>query len=1186
MKEKIEQLAKGNFRYELPKLLLSMETIDLTIETGSTYQGSFLIKNSEGSRMKGVLYSSSRLLHLETERFIGEELNLRFYYIADYLNAGDEFDEEINLVTDCGEVTIPVHITIEAPYCDTSIGKVKDLYQFANLAQTDWTEAKQVFKSEKFEKVIQYYDKQNLLLYQSLVKGSSISQSMDEFLIAVHKKTPITISVDKTVLEYEAGPYNFMDRIVLTKEGWGYGEIRISTGASFLELERKIIWTDNFSNGQCEVNFIVKTEGMKEGLHEDVIVIETITQRLEIPIKVHCSRNKKLNLQKYKKIKHLKYGLMKNYLDFRFNHISASKYASIAGNLISNLIHQDTEKAIYSLYQLHLQLITGKDATAKAFVFALEEKYDDLKTSDEAGYALLLYLKTLQKKSENDILEAYAQVKEIYKRNTDSDWVFWCLLYLDPAYENNHGKKYQDIKQQYENGGRTPLLYYEACALLFEDPSLLRTLNSFEQQLMAFLIRQNMMTKEVAQIISYLIGKEKVYSQLNLWILAKIYEKFKLKEALQGILSLLIRGHIRNSRYHMFFEEGIAQQLRLTELPEYYVYTLDENQYVPLHPSIITYFNFTNHLPDRKKAFYYCCLLENAKSNEELIDLHQEEVLGFIRQQLQNGAESQHLAVLCDAFLTEEAISQEMASQLCNISFAYVLECNNKKIRSVEVYHKELMTQEIVSITDGKALIHLMTDNAQIILVDKNDQRFYVTVGYSLRKLCYLEKFYGKMQELIQVNPRLLLYLADKVEYYQKFDEQAVELRKTIALLPDLTREYRKDFIQTLIHYYYDNFEGEILESYLMQIDLHMIERNGRAKLIEYMIIRDLYSVALKAMEDLGYEGVDVKRLLKLCQRLISYADGIPAEDKMLTDISHYVFLHGKYDIPVLEYLIRYFNGTTGQMYGIWKTAKENNLDTSDLEERLLGQMLFAESYMCDAKAVFLSYNHRGCNRKLIRAFLSYISYKYLIFERDLEAEFFEVIRQELSYGDNEVALLALLKFYSDLEQLSDSEINFIDYHLNQLEQKGILLPFFQKFKKNMRIPQSMYDKYYIEYRTNPRNMVTIHYLLEDGQEQREFEKEEMRNCYYGIFAKEFILFNNEELQYYITERKEDGSEIITESSTIRICPEAQQYEENNYSRLNLAIEALDMRDEITLDELLQAYVRLDYDIDMMFRQI
>ena len=64
VKEKIEQLAKGKFEYQLPPLLLSTEQIDIRAEAGKPCYGSFTVSNKKKRRMKGVIYSDKILFEI------------------------------------------------------------------------------------------------------------------------------------------------------------------------------------------------------------------------------------------------------------------------------------------------------------------------------------------------------------------------------------------------------------------------------------------------------------------------------------------------------------------------------------------------------------------------------------------------------------------------------------------------------------------------------------------------------------------------------------------------------------------------------------------------------------------------------------------------------------------------------------------------------------------------------------------------------------------------------------------------------------------------------------------------------------------------------------------------------------------------------------------------------------------
>ena len=58
-------------------------------------------------------------------------------------------------------------------------------------------------------------------------------------------------------------------------------------------------------------------------------------------------------------------------------------------------------------------------------------------------------------------------------------------------------------------------------------------------------------------------------------------------------------------------------------------------------------------------------------------------------------------------------------------------------------------------------------------------------------------------------------------------------------------------------------------------------------------------------------------------------------------DLCHYVFMNEKYDEAVLRYLVVCFEGSTKEMYLLWRAAKRFDLETHKLEERLLTQILF-----------------------------------------------------------------------------------------------------------------------------------------------------------------------------------------------------------------------------------------------------
>ena len=709
-------------------------------------------------------------------------------------------------------------------------------------------------------------------------------------------------------------------------------------------------------------------------------------------------------------------------------------------------------------------------------------------------------------------------------------------------------------------------------------------LKLFELQVLAFAVRHQALSRETALRTAYLALQEKEYSKVLLFVLQEAYERFHEKDILAAVCHMLLIGKNYTTKSFSWYMLGIREGIQEEGLQEAYLTAAPDDTSVALEHSVLNYFAYNNALSDERKSFLYANILLHRNAYASVLADYEKQIESFTLEQLEKGVINRNTAVLYDEILPHVALTSQIASGIPEICFYYEIACDCPNMVAVCVAHKELGEEVCVPLHDGHAYIELFTENAEVLLCDAKGNRYISTVDYGLDKLVHLESLFERCDELIGDHKKLLLNLAEKAQYSQRGEDGNVELRARVTRIQGLNPEYMRDYVKALIYHHYDNYENDALENYLLQVDLRALATAERIRVIEYMILSDLFNVALKALDEFGFEGVDVKRLARLCNRLITNADGMEKVDVLVAVCAH-VFEAGKHDEVILRYLTDYFYGTTLQMFEVWKAARTMELDTLDLEERLLGQMLFAESYISSAKVVFNNYYRSGSNKRLIRAFLSYYAYKYLLNDRLVEQDIFEIMRREIAYEDNEVCLLAIMKWYSTLEQMTDAQVTFVDMHLNRFEQRGVILPFFRDFKGSMRIPQNLYDKYYVEYRTDPKKKVMIHYTFESARGESGYVTEEMTNVCYGIFVKEFVLFSNESLQYYIVEQ-DDEEEIITESVQVRLAPEQTDGEDTKYYQLNEIIAARDLQDETTALKLLDHYIRREYAITQLFKPL
>ena len=132
-------------------------------------------------------------------------------------------------------------------------------------------------------------------------------------------------------------------------------------------------------------------------------------------------------------------------------------------------------------------------------------------------------------------------------------------------------------------------------------------------------------------------------------------------------------------------------------------------------------------------------------------------------------------------------------------------------------------------------------------------------------------------------------------------------------------------------------------EEYLKKLDYQEYAAGYRIQLLEVLISRGLYSQAMSVIEESGYEGIRPESLLRLTSRMLTKCE--MAEDEELLALASDVYRMGKYDEVILKYLMDYRFGPLDELLSVWKSAHGFDMDTYELEEKLLGLLMFTSDY-------------------------------------------------------------------------------------------------------------------------------------------------------------------------------------------------------------------------------------------------
>lgn len=1179
MRQKIEKFANGIFSYEKPLLELSDSEIKLTVIAGKETQASFIVSNDHDLPMRGFCLCNSEFITLKDDTFEEDENEVGIILSAFNLETGTKVSTVIDVITEFGEASVVVEAEIVAPYIETSIGHTSDLFHFANLAISNPHEAKDIFKTEDFKKIIIGNSPECRNIYRNLSGAANTSLVLEEFLIAAKKKSSMDFSINASKLIYDAGDTAFVDKILIRKNNWGYSQLKVEVEGSFIEPERSLIWTEDFENNEFWLKFAINPEKARFGKNFGCIKIETLGDEVEIPIVCNKPSPYSKSLKAVHREKEIRLGLIKNHLDYELDRIDEETYTANAESSLDMLRAFGDPGNIENLYRLYLKYKAGKKEEA---VKEFDEKYDklcDLEDVNISSLALFIGAVVHEEKPSGDYCSALRRQYENNKK------LFSLLLYLkiDDRERFSKRQRFEELKNCYLEGDKNIFGLIEGIRLICIEPMLLKEITRFEIACLMEGLKFGIVNKLVGLQLSYICIREKETGLCIINILKAFYELFHQKELLEAICTHIIMYKRPLPDAYTWLEMGVNEQMKLKGLFEKCLEVADTSKELLPRP-MLTYFAAADDLAPSLAEALYANIINFCDKSDNLFVMYRIRMEKFAEKSLERGAFNKNLAVIYDKMLRVENLNSKCIAALPEILFKHEIKTDWRRVRSVAVSHKELRDPDFVRYENGSAIADIFTDDPVIVLLDREGNRCVASFRIDTEKMVKRPDLTKIMMEKCVADKRVILNRLEQAAGFGRTNDEAVSLCIKCVEMDGLEDGFLLECRKNLIQYYYDNLEGELLENQLIKVDLKELEYGDRIHMIELMIFRELYNLALKNMEIYGYYGVSAKRISRLCSVLIrSNSDQI--NSKLFMQLCIYSFEKYKPDKLILSYLEKNFEGSTQELYDLWLSCHEIGIDTIDLEERLLRTALFTENDMNFIKEVFAIYYGHCSSGKLVRAYLSYLAYGNLVCGNMLDSNILEIMRREVNYSENDICTLTLLKDYSTRKSFTSQEKTFIEYQIKKMEAKGLLLPFFKDFSDEIRIPKQMRDKYYVEYHTDSDRKVRISYNFIGNDSTDSFMEEEMKDVGFGIYIKEFILFYGEVMQYFITETVDDRN-MITESREVSLDPEHFGREECRYHQINLIITAKEMNDEKTVIKLIENYQFNDYAIKRLFEPV
>ena len=1177
MRERLGSLALGHVDYGKSALILSSGSVEMNVTAGTVEKGSFEITNSAGlTHVKGIVRSTDSRVRVWDDRFVSGTVRIRFEVDARFEDPDTLIEGFFRIVSSVGEKDLPFCFTVTASDTDLS-GGIETLDDLAELARTDDGAAFGLFTSPGFRRVPFMENGNFQVLYSGLMAGGGKRLALEEFLTGTGAKEPVHLAMNTSPRSYILSGMPISDSLTVTRNTWGYVHIEARCDSDILILEKNSYGADDFEGGSLYVRYRVDPRALHAGKNFCRIRLDSDKQSFSVEIQVRnagTSDSEEITARQA----YLNYQDL--YLNFRRG---GGRERAILGRMQNELGRvKNTPLGDTDLFRMQLAeayVLQGRTDEARLVTGEAAVRISENRGADPAAYCYYLYVNSLlnpgeaQEKVLADNLLVYSEGMDL-----PDDIIVQLLLTADPAMNANPSMKLSQMKGWYRLGCRSGFLFMEACSIASAYPELLRVLEPFEQQVLDFGAKHRMISGKLEAKAASMAMHMKNPTRAFVRTLMEICSQRETPEMITAICSLLMQAGCRETEYFGWYRLGVENDVRLTGLYEYFLYSMPDDYREAWPRMVLIYFSYNAVLDTAAGARLYRYVTDHPDRDQEMEARYRIQIERFVREQLLAGAVNADLAALYEEYLTEDVIDDEMAAALPDVVFANSIRCEDSRIRSAVICYEELQGETVVEFRDGLAAAPIYTDRARVLLQDIRGNRyesFPVTVlplinSGELRRIC-VER--NPSDEMIILNrcSRLRLRAAASAS-------DAAYLQQLLHFT-DLHPVYRRKLFTQLTSWYLSHPDEEGADAFLLSADQASLEPKDRGRVVDLMVTRGLLPEAWRVIERFGPSGTDPEKLAELTDHMI--AERLMGYDEKVLDMARVCFAAGTADARIFEYLCLHFNSSSAQMYSLWQMSCEAGADTHDLEERLLGQMLFSgQTEHIDE--LFRAYAAKtSCDEVIVKAFLVVKSWLFVMKEEPVDPEIEQYMASMIDQSElkalPDISLISLtLSMSKKPSALTADGKDLCARMLKKLWNAGYLFGYFGKFAGRVELPEDLADKAIVEYKGQAGRDLEIVWKFPDGTE----ETAPLPEMIDGLYAAAVPLLYGEEAEYEV---RGIGMDDVLSRGKIRGTGALQEGAKTRTALLNRILAGSGTDDEEKLGEDVLDYALTDALVDHWF---
>lgn len=1169
MEQKIFDFCEEKFRYELPKVQFSTECLDLKKRTGAEATGSFRLfleegRGREGERIRGYFTCENSLIEIFPMTVDVESAEITVRADASYLLSGEVREGSLFFISDHGEYEIPYRLAAEERSLRLGELRVESLEEFVALAKENFQAAVKLFFMDSFEEVLlKGYGRERVVRKGLLFSGDKF-QALEEFLCFLRKKERVVCRAEKTRYEFHVTGKPMQYKLRLHKNTWGYFRAKVLVEGGFIRLNKEEITEKDFVENECVLDLYVDSAEMTGMKRLSKVRVLGLQNEIEIEVHLINVAGTRLSLGGKRKRQEGIENAIKAYYNYRMKSISLKELTKILrATLYEDKKERRGEEVSY--IGAYLDYLNGNEGDARK---VLEENKRWEKTP-LAG-AMETYLEYLM--AGEGQKNGFQKKMEDFAENYGVMEAYFFIMNMEERFETNLANKVELLAKLYQAGMNRSFLFLETWLVFEKEAELVTRLDGLTIRAFSRAIRFGYkIKKELVEKFAYLAGKLREYHPIVMGILKEMYEREKSEEVLAAICSLLLKADKVFSDTGYWVKLGIKEGIKVTGIYELYMETLGKEDKIP--SSVFVYFLYGNSLSREKKARMYAYLLryKEEKELQEFYEKYREQIREFSIKELERGEMSENHIFLYKEGMKEREFVERVVHFLPNLVYKAEVKVENKNYSSIAVVHKELKKPILYSISSGRGYPDMLVGSSYFF--SDGEGRLYLPEEEVFgRQLFEYDRYLEMLRREGEENIFTSLALLRKHENGR--GEIISELANILLPLEEIEEETKLKLRKSLLRYYEEKSDFLRFEETLRDIPLKQLGEEDRREIAEPVLRNHIKGFGKEVIQLCGVNQIRIETLADFVKKSLSEAVE-KEEEGVLLEAGLRLFREEKGFDTLYAWMADRLEAPVSVLLSLFRKLTGKEFLNVAFTEKIMEQMLFTETVTEETEDVYLYYD-KTMNKILEKAYLNYKSYLWLLKEVSLGDFVAKKLAGEALKTKSVLSVMAYLKFLSKKEELSSEEKEFSAVRLLKFVEEGMILPFFKDFKGKCKIPAEIENLFFVSQNGDREDEISINYVIRlQGEGGESYVSEWMKNVYMGIFVKEFLIFADERVKYFVS-KQENGKEEILKSDEIAIELSDLIEEDENvslYAKMNHIVLARNLEDEKTVEEYMRNYI-------------